>query len=227
MKSKYRLLLLHSSPGSDEQIAAILEKYFEDPTILFWEMGNPSTKADVLAAMDSSDYNLIISYHNGLILKAHHLRKATYGSINIHPAPPEHGGCWGLWCQPVVCRDQRTFHGVTVHEIDELIDHGPIYLVERWEVPSTATIQSVLDQSLSVEERMLETVCERIAASDDGTRCFSEIDESWDTENRNTPIEEMRRWFSQLDPQHPAHDERVYLNHPRAIISPPYFDDLG
>ena len=115
---------------------------------------------------------------------------------------------------------------MTVHEIDEQIDHGPIYLVERWEVPTTATIQSVLEHSLSDGKRMLQIVCERIAASDVGTQCFSEIDEAWDTGNRNTPIEEMRRWFAQLDPQHPAHAERVYLNHPRAIISPPYFDDL-
>lgn len=151
VNSKYRLLLLHSSPGSDEKIAAILEKHFENPTILFWEMGNSSTKAEVLAAMDNSDYNLIISYDNGLILKAHHLRKATYGSINIHPAPPEHGGCWGLWCQPVVSRDQRAFHGVTVHEIDELIDHGPTYLVERWEVPAPQLLQACWSTAFRME----------------------------------------------------------------------------
>ena len=73
---------------------------------------------------------------------------------------------------------------------------------------------------------MLEVVCERIAASDQGTKCFAPIDEQWDPENRHTPIEQMREWFLKLAPDHPAHEERVFLNHPRAIISPPYFDDV-
>ncbi len=226
MKSAYRLLLLTSNPWTRDEVAAIVKRHFESPTVLYWEMGNRSTKAAVLSAMDGVDFNLIISYDNGIILKEHHLRKATYGAINIHPSPPEHGGCWGLWCQPVVCRDQRTHHGVTVHEIDEDIDNGAIYLVERWEVPISATIQSVLDRSIADSTRMLEIVCERIAASDDGTKCFSVADETWDTGNRDTRIAEIRSWFSKLDPKHPAHDERVYFNHPRAIMSPPYFDDL-
>lgn len=226
MNSPYRLLLLTSIPGSEAEITAIAARHFENPLVLFWEMGNSSTKADVLAAIDNADYNLIISYVSGVILKAHHLRKASYGSINIHPSPPEHGGCWGLWCQPVVNRERRTHHGVTVHEVDEEIDHGPIYLVERWDVPASASIQSVFERSVADSTRMLETVCERIAAGEVGTRCFTPSHERWDAKNRHTPVEEIRSWFSRLDAGHPAHDERVFLNHPRAIISPPYFDDL-
>jgi methionyl-tRNA formyltransferase len=226
MKSAYRLLLLSSIPGSEAEITAIASRHFQDPTVLFWEMGNLSTKADVLTAIERTDYNLIISYVNGIILKPHHLRKATYGAVNIHPSPPEHGGCWGVWCQPVVNRERRTHHGVTVHEVDDAIDHGPIYLAERWEVPGSASIQNVFERSIADSTRMLEIVCERIAASDQGTKCFTPIDEQWDPTNRHTPIEEMRAWFARLDPAHPAHAERVFLNHPRAIISPPYFDDL-
>ncbi|MGR8947898.1 MAG: formyltransferase family protein [Gammaproteobacteria bacterium] len=222
----YRLLLLSSAPGSEEAIAAIASKYFDNPTVLFWEVGNFETKPKVLADIERTDYNLIISYANGIILKAHHLQKATYGAINIHPSPPEHGGCWGLWCQPVVNRERRTHHGVTVHEIDEEIDHGPIYLVERWEVPDSASIQDVFNRSVEDSTRMLDIICQRIAATDKGTKCFKPIDEQWDPDNRHTPIEEMREWFSKLHPKHPAHEERVFLSHPRAIFSPPYFDDL-
>ncbi|MDX6563361.1 MAG: hypothetical protein QOD65_3175, partial [Gaiellales bacterium] len=39
-------------------------------------------------------------------------------------------------------------------------------------------------------------------------------------------VVDVRDWFDALDPAHPAHQERVPFNHPRAIISPPYFDDI-
>ncbi|MSR13060.1 MAG: hypothetical protein EXR86_00520 [Gammaproteobacteria bacterium] len=226
MKFDYRPLLLTSVPDSTAAVTAVASKHFLEPTVIFWEMGNTSTKADVLAQIERRDYNLLISYVNGIILKPNHLRKATYGAINIHPAPPEHGGCWGIWCQPVINRETRTHHGVTVHEIDEEIDHGEIYLAERWEVPASATIQDVFEHSVADSMRMLEIVCERIAQSDKGTRCFTAIDERWDPSNRHTLIEQIRRWFADLAPDHPAHQERVFLNHPRAIINPPYFDDL-
>ena len=41
----------------------------------------------------------------------------------------------------------------------------------------------------------------------------------------SSTIGDVRAWFAALDPDHPAHQERIPLNHPRAIISPPYFDD--
>jgi methionyl-tRNA formyltransferase len=223
---EYRLLLLISVPDSTEQVTAVAKRYFQDPKVLFWEMGNTSTKADVLAQIEASDYNLIISYVNGIILKSSHLQQATYGAINIHPSPPEHGGCWGVWCQPVVNREQRTHHGVTVHEIDEDIDHGQIYIAERWEVPASASIESVFEHSVADSLRMFEISCERISRSDKGTRCFTPANEEWDPVNRHTPIEDIRHWFEALDPDHPAHQERVFLNHPRAIIGPPYFDDI-
>ncbi|WP_029890636.1 formyltransferase family protein [Polycyclovorans algicola] len=226
MKADYRPLILTSIPGADIEAAAIASRYFKKPAVLFWEMGNAATKPEVLAHIEAMDYNLIISHVSGIILKPAHLQRATYGAVNIHPAPPEHGGCWGCWCQPIIDRTTRTHHGVTVHEIDEQIDHGPIYLVERWEVPETASIQDVFERSVADCQRMLATVCERIADSDVGTRCFTPIDEHWDPNNRHTPIEEIRAWFAGLAPDHPAHQERIFMNHPRAIMAPPYFDDL-
>lgn len=226
MNTNYRVLLLTSIPGSEEQVGQIAGRYFANVTTLYWEMGNLATKPDVLAQIAATDYNLILSYVNGIILKADHLRRATFGAINIHPAPPEHGGCWGNWCQPILDRATRTHHGVTVHEVDEQIDHGPIYRVERWEVPADATIQSVFERSIADCTRMLDDICARIAASDTGTRCFAPLAERWHPTNRHTPIAEIRRWFAALPPDHPAHQERVFMNHPRAIINPPYFDDL-
>jgi len=52
------------------------------------------------------------------------------------------------------------------------------------------------------------------------------LNEQWHPTNRHHSVEDIRAWFDALAPEHPAHQERVFLNHPRAIISPPYFDDV-
>lgn len=226
MPDEYRVLLLTSMPGSEHEITAVAAKYFNNVTVLYWEMGNSQTKSKVLAAIDDTDYNLIISYLGGIILTSDHLDRASFGAINIHPSPPEHGGCWGCWCQPIVNPETRTHHGVTVHEIDEKIDHGPIYIAERWEVGREATIQNVMERSVSDSTRMLEIVCQQISNDSKGTKCFTPTDERWHPTNKHTPIAEIRKWFAALPADHPAHKERVFLNHPRAIISPPYFDDV-
>lgn len=222
----YKVLILTSDPGTIAEVTEIGKRNFENSTVVFWEIGDMSTKPLVLQQIDATDYNLIISHINGIILKRHHLDKAHFGAVNIHPAPPEHGGAWGIWCQPVICRDFRTHHGVTVHEMDEDIDHGPIYRVERWEVSEDATIQSVVERSFADCLTVTAQVAHDLSQSSNGTQSFEQIDETWHPTNRNHTVEDVRRWFKALDPGDPAHQERVPLNHPRAILSPPYFDDL-
>lgn len=222
----YRLLVLTSDPETIDEVTAIGNKHFEHPTVLFWEMGNMATKPDVLRQIDGTQFNLIISYINGIILKHDHLERAQFGAVNIHPAPPEHGGAWGIWCQPVICRDVRTHHGVTVHEMDEDIDHGPVYQVKRWVVDEDATVQSVVERSFAECMVAFEQLTEELGRSSGGTRCFDEIDEHWHPTNRNHSVVDVRQWFEDLDRAHPAHEERIPFNHPRAIMSPPYFDDV-
>lgn len=226
MNERYRLLVLSSVPGATEDIEAAVSRHFHAARVIYWEMGNAATRPEVYAAIEACDYNLVISYVSGVILRAPHLQKATYGAVNIHPAPPEHGGCWGQWCQPVIRRALRTHHGVTVHEIDEIIDHGPIYRAERWEVPADASIEHVFLRSIADCRLQLDWVCSTIAQGETGTRCFTPSGDCWDPHNRHTPLAEIRRWFAELDPAHPAHRERIFFNHPRAIMQPPYFDDL-
>jgi methionyl-tRNA formyltransferase len=222
----YKALILTSDPGTIDEVTEIGNEHFENATVLFWEMGNMSTKPRVLQQIEDTHYNLIISHINGIILKRHHLERARFGSVNIHPAPPEHGGAWGIWCQPVIRRDFRTHHGVTVHEMDEDIDHGPIYEVRRWEVGEDATIQSVVDRTFDECLAVCAHVAGKLARSSEGTRCFQQLDDTWHPTNRHHTVADVRRWFEALDPAHPAHQERVPFNHPRAIIGPPYFDDL-
>ncbi len=168
-KSDNDVLIITSWQEHIDRLAEIGNRNFSNVAVVYWEPGNLSTKPDVLREIDGTDYNLLVSYINALILKRHHLERARYGSINIHPAPPEHPGLYGLICQPVVRRDIRTHHGVTVHEIDEQIDHGPIYRVRRWEVDEDATIHSVLDRALTECLEIFEEVAEELGRSTNGT----------------------------------------------------------
>ncbi len=221
----YRVLILTSDGATIDEVTEIGRRNFQDSTVVYWELGNAETKPDVIAQIEATDYNLIISHINGVILKPHQLAKATYGAVNIHPAPPENPGAFGIWCQPVIARGIRTHHGTTVHEMDAEIDHGPIYRVDRWEVPEDATIQYVVERSFGDCLAVTAEVAEELARSPDGSGCFTPIDEQWDASNAHHTVEDVRAWFAALDPDHPAHQERIPLNHPRAIISPPYFDD--
>lgn len=223
---QYKLLVLTSDPENGEYLEAVARQHFEGVQLIFWEFGNAATKPAAMEALEQADYNLLISQIGGLILKRRHLQKAEFGAINIHPAPPEHGGCWGLWCQPVIQRGFRTHHGVLAHEMDEHIDHGPIYRVARWEVPEDATIQSVFEQSVEACLRLYEEVCAQLARSPNGTACFEPLSEQWHASNRHHSVADVRAWFQALDTAHPAHRERVWLNHPRGIARPPYFDDV-
>ncbi len=222
----YRVLLLTSIPDLIDSITAVTKAHLPNVESIYWEMGNNDTKPDVLAQMEASDYNLIISHINGIILKRPHLDKATFGALNIHPSPPEHPGCWGNWCPPVIKRDLRSHDGVTLHEIDEEIDHGPIYKVVRWDVPEGGTIEGTMMENVGKCAEMLEFAAKELAASSHGTLCFEEIDEQWAFPNGTYTIKEIQEWFADLDPAHPAHQERVFLNHPKSIITPPYFSDL-
>jgi methionyl-tRNA formyltransferase len=209
-----------------DEVTSIANSYFPNVLVLFWQVGRQDKKPEILRRLDEYDYNLLVSYLNGIILTSDHLAKALYGAINIHPAPPEHGGTWGTWCQPVVRRNVRKHHGITVHEIAEKIDTGAIYRVRRWDVAKSASIESVMKKSFLESLGVLNEVLAELAASSDGTACFTPLDERWDHTNRHTRIDEIRRWFAELPSDHPAHNERVIFNHPRAILSPPYFDDL-
>jgi methionyl-tRNA formyltransferase len=223
---KYKVLLLTCLEDIFDNVTTMTRDRFTNVESLFWEIGDKETKPAAIEQMEATDYNLIISFLNGLILKPNHLARASFGAVNIHPAPPEHPGLWGFLCQPVIRRDIRTHHGVTLHEVDEKIDHGPIYAVDRWEVGESDTIESVFDKAVEKSMEMLEFTLNSLAASDTGTKCFTQIDEQWDTGNAHHTIEDVQAWFRDLDPNHPAHQERIFFNHPKGMMAPPYFTDI-
>jgi len=222
----YRVLLMTSLEDVVEPITEMTRGHFANVETLFWEIGDKETKAAAVEQLDASDQNLIISYLNGIILRRHHLDQATFGAVNIHPYPPEHPGLWGGFCQPVIRRGIRTHHGTTMHEIDEEIDHGPIYAVERWDVSESDTIEFVMERSFEDCMKMFEFTVKQLAAGSNGSKCFTPLDEHWDVDNGHHGVADIQAWFRDLDPAHPAHQERIFFNHPNGMMAPPYFTDL-
>jgi hypothetical protein len=58
----YAVLVLTSMPTTLAEVTEIAERSFENVAVIFWEMGNNSTKPDVLRQIEETEYNLIISH---------------------------------------------------------------------------------------------------------------------------------------------------------------------
>lgn len=77
------------------------------------------------------DFVISVQYHE--ILKAKHIAKARLKTVNLHMAPlPEYRGC-NQFSFAILNGDKE--FGVTLHEIDEGIDSGPILSERRFRIP--------------------------------------------------------------------------------------------
>ncbi len=77
------------------------------------------------------DQVISVQYHE--ILKAKHIKKASERIVNLHMAPlPEYRGC-NQFSYAILNGDSE--FGVTLHEIDEGIDTGPILAERRFPIP--------------------------------------------------------------------------------------------
>ena len=77
VNNDYQVLLLTSDPYTIEEVTTIARNNFEHLTVLFWQVGDVASKPDVLQQICATDYNLIVSYVIGIILKRDHLENAT------------------------------------------------------------------------------------------------------------------------------------------------------
>ena len=223
----YRVLILTSDGATIDEVTEIGRRNFQDSTVVYWELGNAETKPGVIEQIEATDYNLIISHINGLILKPHHLAKrdvrrrehpsgaarASRGVRHLvpardrarHPHPPRHDGARdGRGDRPRADLPGRPLGGAGGRH--DPARRGAQLRRTAWPSPPRSPRSS------------------RAARTDRGASR-----RSTSTGTRRTAITRSRTcgaWFAALDPDHPAHQERIPLNHPRAIISPPYFDDV-
>lgn len=90
--------------------------------------------------------------------------KAFPGRIlNVHPALlPKHSGIWGDAVHSAVLDSKAQVTGVTIHQIDEVYDHGPILLQSEVSVRPNDTVESLRSRVQAEEIRAFVDVLQKI-----------------------------------------------------------------
>ena len=104
---------------------------------------------DEFLALPVVDIAISVQYHE--ILKTRHIAKANERFVNLHMAPlPEYRGC-NQFSFAIINGDKE--FGVTLHEIDEGIDSGPILTERRFPIPDGCFVGDLY--SLAYQESIL------------------------------------------------------------------------
>lgn len=98
---------------------------FDSVTPVFWSHDGP--KPDLTAW----EGDWIVAFKADLILSGDTLARAKKGAINFHPSPPRYRGLGGYWW--ALHNGDKVF-GVTVHHMDERIDHGAIIKTDHFRI---------------------------------------------------------------------------------------------
>jgi methionyl-tRNA formyltransferase len=106
-------------------------------------------------------YNLIISIHCKQIFPLELIKQVK--CINVHPGfNPFNRG----WFPQVFSILNGFKAGVTIHEMDEELDHGPIIVQKEYEIRSWDTSESAYENIMAIER---ELVIENFSAIREGT----------------------------------------------------------
>src|SRR5690606_301514 len=85
-----------------------------------------------------------VQYHE--LLPAATIRKAAKKAVNLHLAPlPEYRGCNQF---SFAIMDEVDEFGVSIHEIDERIDHGTVLFEKRFPVAPRTWVASLYEETV-------------------------------------------------------------------------------
>lgn len=82
----------------------------------------------------------IISFKADLILSKETISYAEKGAINFHPSSPKYRGLGGYWW---ALHNGDSHYGVTLHHMDEEIDHGQIIKTVSFPIWAADTVESL------------------------------------------------------------------------------------
>jgi methionyl-tRNA formyltransferase len=95
----------------------VVASAFDSVEAVYWSPGMS------MPDLSEWDGDWIISFKADLILSRATLERANKGAINFHPSPPRYRGLGGYWW---ALHNRDASFGITVHHMDERIDHGEI-----------------------------------------------------------------------------------------------------
>ncbi|MDE2030614.1 MAG: hypothetical protein KGI97_08655 [Alphaproteobacteria bacterium] len=120
---------------------------------IYWSPGMP--KPD----LSGWHGDWIICFKADLILSRAVLDRAKKGAINLHPSPPKYRGLGGYWW--ALHNGDKVF-GVTIHHMDEQIDHGDIIKTDSFPIWPSDTVESLKHRaaihSLMLLNETLDTI---------------------------------------------------------------------
>ena len=145
---KTRVLLLTKTSGWCRIVQTVFRRAFEDVTVYEGESGDP------LPPIHDWEGTLLVSFCSPWIVPVGVLLKVKR-AINFHPGPPEHPGfapySWAMYFG-------NEEYGITVHEMEERVDSGQIYVVERFPVYQGDTVYRLQQRTM----RHLLALCLRM-----------------------------------------------------------------
>jgi len=132
---------------------------------LYWSPGMPKP--------DLSNWHgkWIICFKADLIIPRTILDRAEEGAINFHPSPPRYRGLGGYWW---ALNNGDKDYGVTVHHMDEHIDHGQIIKTNSFPIWPGDTEQSLKHKAAIASLTLLNETLDAIVSGSPLVPCGAE-----------------------------------------------------
>ena len=112
--------------------------------------GVPTLNVKAQHAEIASRYDLVISVHCKQLFPPELVRTAR--CVNVHPGlNPQNRG----WYPQVFSIINGKKAGVTIHEIDEQLDHGPIIVQREYKIKSWDTSETAYNNIMLIERELL------------------------------------------------------------------------
>lgn len=148
-------------------------KYAKEAGIPFFHISESVYKTS--EATDNAIRDCLISNGVNLVILSGYMknigfltRNAFPGKIlNVHPALlPKYAGIWGDAVHSAVLSSKDAITGVTIHQIDEEYDHGPILFQSEVPVLVNDTIESLRSRVQAEEVQAFIEVLQKIQAGE-------------------------------------------------------------
>lgn len=149
--------------------------------------------ADAAATLESYAPDLVVVVAYGLILPPEVLEVPKYGCINLHVSllPNYRGAAPIQWA--VINGEEKT--GVTIMQLDEGMDTGPVYASKEIDIAPNATAGEVFQLATGIGARLLAQTVQEIA---DGTA------EAFPQQGEATMAPQLNKAMAEIDFNLPA-----------------------
>ena len=139
MKNKLKIILvINRSDPYLKNVFNYCNKFNFKTSVIF---SSNKRNEDLGKHFYNKDYDIILNYSSYYILSKTIISKASYGCLNFHPGPPSFRGS-GIMSWAIL--NNEKYYGVTVHFIDEKIDHGEIIDVLKFKIPKDCDIKNLI-----------------------------------------------------------------------------------